>query len=97
MYSYEQHFVLWSLLVVAAVSAAQQENTLFPPVSWPQISICIWLAYTVLRQGDYDRRSVLWGWASAGAMLAFLMDDSSFRSWGESSMVVVWQSGFCCI
>jgi hypothetical protein len=85
MYSYGQHLCLWSLLAVAAAAATQQQGELFPPVSWPQISVCIWLAYTVLRQGDHDRRGVLWGWSSACAMLCFLAYDSSFRSWGEFS------------
>eukprot|EP00882_Tetradesmus_deserticola_P018852 GHRQ01020249.1.p1 GENE.GHRQ01020249.1~~GHRQ01020249.1.p1 ORF type:complete len:249 (+),score=89.12 GHRQ01020249.1:30-776(+) len=83
MYINRQQLSLCSLLAVAAAAATQQQGTLFPPVSWPQISVCIWLAYSVLRQGDHDRRGVWWGWLSACAMLCFLMYDSSFRSWGD--------------
>jgi hypothetical protein len=83
-----QNLCLVSLLAVAAAAATQQQGTLFPPVSWPQISVCIWQAYVVLRQGDHEPRGVLWGWMSACAMLCFLAYDSSFRSWGKCSTAV---------
>lgn len=84
MYNRTQTACLWALVGLACLASGLGPNgTMFAPVSWPLISICIWLAYTVLKGGEQDRRGVMWGVLSACALASFLANDPSFRSWGE--------------
>lgn len=52
------------------------------PPSWAVVSVCIWLAYILVRGwhtlGTWDRRQFLWGVFSAVCFLNFLQLDQEF-------------------
>jgi hypothetical protein len=61
-------------------------GTFLPPLSWPVISACVWLAllHQLPRPHGSDRRQACAGLLSAAVMLVFLLQDGEFDSWGRS-------------
>lgn len=57
------------------------------PKSWCLLSLSVWLTYALVRGwdslGNWDRRQLAWGCASAAAFLYFLCCDVEFESWGD--------------
>lgn len=58
-----------------------------PPLSWPLISSCIWLALLHLRPrvNAADKRQACAGLLASAMMLLFLLQDGEFTGWGEST------------
>lgn len=60
-------------------------GTFLPPLSWPLIASCIWLALLYLqpRLSATDKRQAFAGLSAAALLLVFLLQDTEFSGWGE--------------
>lgn len=61
-------------------------GTFLPPLSWPLVAACVWLALLHLRPrlDATDKRQACAGLLSCAMLLLFLLQDGEFTGWGES-------------
>lgn len=72
------------LACLATYSAVSLEpGRILPPSSWPAVSVCIWMAFVLVRGWEHmsiwDKRQLLWGVLAAIAFQRFLLLDPEFK------------------
>lgn len=79
-----------SYLCPAVLADPTHAGTLLPPLSWPLLGWCTWLAVLRLRLrlNASDKKQAAVGLLSSVGLLLFLVQDTEFAGWGESSWPV---------